>query len=401
MRITNSATEVRLYDRLFKEAHPGAGDRDYPGDINPDPVRSITTQLELSLKDAKPEDRFQFEWHGYFVADMKASKARTPVFNRTITLRDVCSKVAVRRLIFNLLYLSLFIQTGISPAFAADLTGSKKVSLKTDVLHAENTTRVMLYSTDFSIYPKLNQSPMYLGNQYPPGTSPAAAVVGAILAGMLITKVSDVERDSTIAFSNQIHEALSAININDELESSLRAELLKNEALKNLEFEQVVHIHDLAQPGLLIRIQEKTILTLATYINFDAKLQSLCLTTTAKLWLKDVSTPAYFSDLSYASPTLSETGKSDLRQKWTANSGELLCKRIKEGIAEIAYMLAKDLTDKSSTQTSPSAIKMEVITPSSGKKVETLFYALEEKPERLIGRPDSLDSSLLMSIPKK
>ena len=84
--------EVRLYDRLFKEAHPGSGDRDYLDDINPSSVQTITAQLELSLKDAKPEDRFQFERHGYFVADRKDSVAGKPVFNRTVTLRDAWQK---------------------------------------------------------------------------------------------------------------------------------------------------------------------------------------------------------------------------------------------------------------------------------------------------------------------
>lgn len=85
-------TEVRLYDRLFKDAHPGAGDRDYLNDINPNSVTVITAQLELSLKDANPEDRFQFERHGYFVADRKDSFAGKPVFNRTVTLRDAWQK---------------------------------------------------------------------------------------------------------------------------------------------------------------------------------------------------------------------------------------------------------------------------------------------------------------------
>jgi glutaminyl-tRNA synthetase len=90
--------EVRLYDRLFKEAHPGEGkyedgrDRDFLDDINQDSVRVITTQLELSLKDAKPEESFQFERHGYFVADKKDSVAGKPVFNRTVTLRDAWQK---------------------------------------------------------------------------------------------------------------------------------------------------------------------------------------------------------------------------------------------------------------------------------------------------------------------
>ncbi len=86
------AAEVRLYDRLFKEAHPGAGDRNYLDDLNPDSVKVITAQLEPALKDAKPEETFQFERHGYFVADRKDSVAGKPVFNRTVTLRDAWQK---------------------------------------------------------------------------------------------------------------------------------------------------------------------------------------------------------------------------------------------------------------------------------------------------------------------
>lgn len=82
------SAEIRLYDRLFKEAHPGAGDRNYLDDLNPDSVKTITAQLEPSLKDAKPEDSFQFERHGYFVADRKDSQPGQPIFNRTVTLRD-------------------------------------------------------------------------------------------------------------------------------------------------------------------------------------------------------------------------------------------------------------------------------------------------------------------------
>jgi glutaminyl-tRNA synthetase len=86
------AAEIRMYDRLFKEAHPGAGDRDYLDDINPNSVTTITAQLELSLKDAQPAESFQFERHGYFVADRKDSVAGKPVFNRTVTLKDTWQK---------------------------------------------------------------------------------------------------------------------------------------------------------------------------------------------------------------------------------------------------------------------------------------------------------------------
>ena len=80
--------EVRLYDRLFRAAQPGGETGNFLDDINADSVKVIRAQLETSLKDAAPEDRFQFERHGYFVADRVDSKAGAPVFNRTVTLKD-------------------------------------------------------------------------------------------------------------------------------------------------------------------------------------------------------------------------------------------------------------------------------------------------------------------------
>ncbi len=86
------ASEVRLYDRLFKVPNPGAGDRDFLLDLNPDSKKTITAQLEPALKNAKAEDRFQFERHGYFVADLRDSRPGAPVFNRAVTLRDSWGK---------------------------------------------------------------------------------------------------------------------------------------------------------------------------------------------------------------------------------------------------------------------------------------------------------------------
>ena len=88
--------EVRLYDRLFACPAPGSrreGDaegveRDFLDDINPNSVQVIRAWLEPSLKSARAEDRFQFERHGYFVADRIDSQDGTPVFNRTVTLKD-------------------------------------------------------------------------------------------------------------------------------------------------------------------------------------------------------------------------------------------------------------------------------------------------------------------------
>jgi glutaminyl-tRNA synthetase len=78
---------VRLYDRLFKVPQPGS-ERDFIEDLNPDSMRVITAQLEPALRDAEPEARFQFERHGYFVADRVDSRPGAPVFNRAVSLKD-------------------------------------------------------------------------------------------------------------------------------------------------------------------------------------------------------------------------------------------------------------------------------------------------------------------------
>ncbi len=79
--------EVRLYDRLFKVPHPEGFE-----DLNPGSRQAITAQLEPALSQAKPEDRFQFERHGYFIADRVDPVSGAPGFNRTVTLRDSWGK---------------------------------------------------------------------------------------------------------------------------------------------------------------------------------------------------------------------------------------------------------------------------------------------------------------------
>jgi glutaminyl-tRNA synthetase len=86
------AADVRLYDRLFRVEHPGSGGGDFLADINPASLSTIAVQLEPALKGAKAEEHFQFERHGYFVADRIESLPGAPVFNRTVTLKDSWSK---------------------------------------------------------------------------------------------------------------------------------------------------------------------------------------------------------------------------------------------------------------------------------------------------------------------
>ena len=81
-------TQINLYDRLFKVPNPGKRTGNYLDDVNPAAKSTMRAYLEPSLGNASPEDRFQFERHGYFVADRKISTAGGPAFNRAVTLRD-------------------------------------------------------------------------------------------------------------------------------------------------------------------------------------------------------------------------------------------------------------------------------------------------------------------------
>ena len=106
--------EVRLYDRLFVVPQPGrprdaldmtsrpslgadvddetitedAGERSYLDDLNPQAKQVVAAYVEPSLADVAPETRYQFERHGYFVADLRDSRPGAPIFNRAVTLRD-------------------------------------------------------------------------------------------------------------------------------------------------------------------------------------------------------------------------------------------------------------------------------------------------------------------------
>ncbi|WP_313075080.1 glutamine--tRNA ligase/YqeY domain fusion protein [Melaminivora sp.] len=80
--------EVRLYDRLFTDAQPDAGGKDYLALLNPDSLKVASAWVEPSLAGAQPDDKFQFERFGYFVADCKEHSAAHPVFNRITGLKD-------------------------------------------------------------------------------------------------------------------------------------------------------------------------------------------------------------------------------------------------------------------------------------------------------------------------
>jgi glutaminyl-tRNA synthetase len=86
------SAEVRLFEQLFADPQPDAGGRDFRESINPDSRRVMAAYVEPGIATAQAEDRFQFERHGYFVADLRDHTPHRPVFNRIVTLRDSRSK---------------------------------------------------------------------------------------------------------------------------------------------------------------------------------------------------------------------------------------------------------------------------------------------------------------------
>jgi glutaminyl-tRNA synthetase len=84
--------EVRLYDRLFTDPQPDSGSKNFLDYLNPESNRIITAYVEPGVgagpNAVQPEDRLQFERHGYFVADHVDSRPGKPVFNRIVTLKD-------------------------------------------------------------------------------------------------------------------------------------------------------------------------------------------------------------------------------------------------------------------------------------------------------------------------
>ncbi len=80
--------EIRLYDRLFADAHPDAGGKDFLQALNPNSLHVVHGFVEPSLGRALPDQKFQFERHGYFVADRLDHRHDRPVFNRAVGLKD-------------------------------------------------------------------------------------------------------------------------------------------------------------------------------------------------------------------------------------------------------------------------------------------------------------------------
>jgi glutaminyl-tRNA synthetase len=90
--------EVRQYDRLFMDESPDKvkeEGKDFKSNLNPDSLHVLENAMaEPFLKDAQPEDKFQFERKGYFCVDRYWKPGEKLVFNRAVTLKDTWAKIA-------------------------------------------------------------------------------------------------------------------------------------------------------------------------------------------------------------------------------------------------------------------------------------------------------------------
>ncbi|RAR42502.1 glutamine--tRNA ligase/YqeY domain fusion protein [Paenibacillus sp. MDMC362] len=94
--------EFRLFEPLFKdeeeaaelvqevagEAEEAPAEKSFLDDINPDSLQIVQGFVEPNMKDAAPQDKFQFFRHGYFNVDSKYSQPGRPVFNRVVSLKS-------------------------------------------------------------------------------------------------------------------------------------------------------------------------------------------------------------------------------------------------------------------------------------------------------------------------
>ncbi len=84
--------EIRVYERLFCEPNPEAGEGTFLDRLTPNSKVILSSYVEPAAASAERDEKFQFERCGYFVADRKDHTAEKPVFNLAVGLKDTWRK---------------------------------------------------------------------------------------------------------------------------------------------------------------------------------------------------------------------------------------------------------------------------------------------------------------------
>lgn len=77
--------EFRLYDQLLLDDEDK---EDFMDNLNPNSLEILNGYVEPNMKEAKPQDKFQFFRHGYFNVDPKLTRPEHLVFNLIVSLKS-------------------------------------------------------------------------------------------------------------------------------------------------------------------------------------------------------------------------------------------------------------------------------------------------------------------------
>lgn len=82
--------EFRLYEPLIldEDEEENGEEKTFLQRVNPNSLTVMHGYVEPGMKDAQPQDKFQFFRHGYFNVDPKYSKPGHPVFNLIVSLKS-------------------------------------------------------------------------------------------------------------------------------------------------------------------------------------------------------------------------------------------------------------------------------------------------------------------------
>ena len=79
--------EIRLYEPLILDDKEEEGDT-FLDNVNPNSLEILQGYVEPNMKEAMPQDKFQFFRHGYFNVDTKYTTKDRLVFNRIVSLKS-------------------------------------------------------------------------------------------------------------------------------------------------------------------------------------------------------------------------------------------------------------------------------------------------------------------------
>ena len=297
-----------------------------------------------------------------------------------------------------LLWLTGLSAVTMATAMAAETRILRRIAL-TESLDPNTELRLMEYTSWHPMLPQkyVDTSGMTTNHTAPPGVSGGAATAGNIIGMLVVKAVTENDQKNVHEYRENLEAILSQFDFSTELSSEI-AQVLKGANFKGVATELVPEQTELEQPGLLVRIPENNIVTLSTICYFDKAQRNVNISSAVRVWKKNSSKAFYFTEMRYSSPSLPDA--ADPHQAWLENNGALLVGYLHQGVHEIGKMFSLDLLQQGGVGMAAVPLTANWLKPFDGTRVSTVFYPLEDGPERIIGRPYSPEAGLLLSIPR-